>query len=462
MLPERLRLPVSVNGVMKDPPVAKAETYEIPDEVSKEVIDTLMGHTKERGGGLGARVLEFITLYRLNVTTRTKVRYTFENATPDIARNATIKWKQGKTSKTVTDVRLTNSAGFRVPDNLGIILLMIFFQDPAFVAILRHHKGGEMVEEGQAGTNKTKRGKGKKRKADKDLSPGVQLSEDGRAGGDGGCGDGADGRDKQLQKAAGGSAAGDSAYGRADGGSAAFSGRGSGAAGRGGAGAAAGRGCAGAAAGRGRGVTAAGRGGGRAAPSRGRQGGYRGSEDDGVNASLPPADADAAAAAARAASVLALADAEQAVAHLVASSVHVNGNQVGTGSICPNLVEFHGNILPSDVVSVFLEELAPGASTLSYPFAMHPSFCLEPGGAGPGPTTLGQCTGMMRSVWSVASIGYVGSACPHWVILLSLFLLQFFSVLLTIRLSRWCSMPVLLTLLCSAQKAHEPVRPTHH
>jgi len=93
------------------------------------------------------------------------------------------------------------------------------------------------------------------------------------------------------------------------------------------------------------------------------------------------------------------------VAPLVASSIFMDGTLVGTAMICPNLDEYHGTTLPSDVVSVFLRGLSPGASSLVYPFSMHARYCLEPTGAGPVDTTLAQCCNMTRSVWSVESIG---------------------------------------------------------
>lgn len=80
---------------------------------------------------------------------------------------------------------------------------------------------------------------------------------------------------------------------------------------------------------------------------------------------------------------------------------------VGAAMICPHMDEFHGSVLTSDVVSVFLGQLAPGASNVVYPLSMHPQYCLEPGGAGPVRSTLAQCGNMTRSVWSLACIGYV-------------------------------------------------------
>lgn len=78
--------------------------------------------------------------------------------------------------------------------------------------------------------------------------------------------------------------------------------------------------------------------------------------------------------------------------------------------ICPEMDEYHGNVLAPDVVSVFLRELSPGASNTVYALSMHPQYRLEPGGAGPVSSTLAQCGNMTRSVWSLTSIGYVCGA----------------------------------------------------
>jgi len=456
MLPERVRLPTLVNGAMVDPAPAKPETYNISDKVYEEVMTALMIHKKERGGGLKARVKDFMSLYRFNVIKRTRVDYTFENATPELARNATISWWRGRKQTVIKDPRLSNSANIRLPENLSVILLMAHTKDPAFISLLRHYKDGATAEE----TGKQRKcgpRNGKKRKAsvalsadsdsgeDDSANAGGTAQQDGRENGDGHGAGGADREEHegdgdaraQGQVLAGGGhgAAADrgggfgGSAGRRGSGSAGYGSGGSaghrggralagndgcGAAGQGGGvGGSDGRGGGGrggdalagaaqgaAGAGRGRGSAVAGRGIG----ARGRGGGVRGRGGAGI---VEVAGARAAAeAAAAAAAARALANAEGLVAPMVAPSVYMDGSLVGSGSICPNLDEYHGAILPSDVVSVFLGQLAPTALSLVYPFSFDSQYCLEPTGAGPSHTTLEQCANM-RSVWSIKSIGYV-------------------------------------------------------
>jgi len=507
VLPERLRLSVLIDGKMQPPPPPIGNTkapYVIPSALVKKVKSDLMAHNAERAGGFGARLTEFVPLYRHNVITRTGVKYTFENVTPDLVRGVNIKWYNNKKEVSVTDPRLANTALFRIPNVFAVVLLMLYVEDPAFMTILRHYKGGALIEDTETTSKKNK-----KRKVGR-------IPHGGRAGAHGADGGGAganvgDGGDTEADDQEGGGQDGDgdphqglqgegavagqiadpdangrgvdaapdfgasAGAGASLGGGAgaghggAFRGRGSTAADHGGErvrasrmeaavgsdgdgadtgrgdrllpggtdGAAAGRGSCGAAARRGggrtsgrggeastwhggrapighRGGAAAGRGGERAASGpwgrgRGRTSTVRGGAGAvrGAGDAAMVAAADSAAAAAAAAG--ALAAAEDMVAPLVATSVRMDGTLVGTGSICPNLDEYHGASLRSDVVSVFLEQLAPGASSLEYPFALHPEYCLEPTGVGPVRTTLAQCGNMARSVWSLASIGYVQS-----------------------------------------------------
>lgn len=83
---------------------------------------------------------------------------------------------------------------------------------------------------------------------------------------------------------------------------------------------------------------------------------------------------------------------------------------MGTGLVCPGMDEYHGSVLSPDVVSVFLQQVVPAATSSVYPFSTHTKYCLEPTGAGPVRSTLAQCQNM-RSVWSLQSIGYEQSTC---------------------------------------------------
>lgn len=142
-LPERVKLPVSVNGVFKDLPEAKAKLYKISDEVVQHMTGALKAPNVKRGSGMKKRFSEFMTLYSYNVKNRTSVISTFENITPEVARNATITWprsKQSQKDETTFDPRITNSVTLRVAPNFSIILLMVQLKDPAFLSLLRHFK----------------------------------------------------------------------------------------------------------------------------------------------------------------------------------------------------------------------------------------------------------------------------------------------------------------------------------
>lgn len=463
-LPPRLQLPSLVDGVTVDPPAATAREYIIPATIVKQVTDALTKHNTTRAGALGARLFEFMSLYLFNVAKRTGIRYTFENATPDVARGATVVWQKGKRGAKITEAepRFANNADFKVPRCLAVVLLMVHLNDTAFMSLLRHFQGGAVI--GDAAPSQV----GKKRKAGKaltsagvasggagadangvgreDLRDGVNVGADsgGResggtrdnSGGDGateggGVGDMSTG-DRDTSVAARGERGGAS-DGRGGGGLAAGGGggeagaavggggvdvsagdrvagvaaraeRGGSSDGRGGGGLAAGGGGGEAATThRGGGLGPSGREGGASAGPRGRgrgRGGWGAAHKEGARGGANAASAAAAAAAARS-----IEEAERKVAFFVASAVYMDGALVGTGSICPGLADYHGAAMRSDVVSVFLGQLAPGASCLQYPFALDPEYCLEPRGAGPGPTTLAHCANMTRSVWTVASIG---------------------------------------------------------
>lgn len=416
-LPPRLQLPSLVDGVTVDPPAATAREYVIPATIVKQVTDALTKHNTMRAGALGARLFEFMSLYLFNVAKRTGIRYTFENATPDVARGATVVWQKGKRGAKITEAepRFANNADFKVPRCLAVVLLMVHLNDTAFMSLLRHFQGGAVI--GDAAPSQA----GKKRKAGKaltsagvasggagadangvgreDLRDGVNVGADSGGRGSGGTRDNSGG-----DGATEGGGVGDMSTGHWDTSVAARGERGGASDGRGGGGLAAGGGGGEAATThRGGGLGPSGRGGGASAGprSRGRgRGGWGAARKEGARGGANAASAAAAAAAARS-----IEEAERKVASFVASAVYMDGALVGTGSICPGLADYHGAAMGSDVVSVFLGQLAPGASCLQYPFALDPEYCLEPRGAGPGPTTLAHCANMTRSVWTVASIG---------------------------------------------------------
>ena len=144
VLTERVRLsPVDASGSHVDPPAADEKTYTIPDAVVKEVMGVLMMH--DRGASVKDRLVEFFTIYRYNEHMMTGVKYTFENSTPEVARDATVYWWKGKKRKDATDPRLSNAAGIRVDRMSGILLLMVHLEDPAFLSLLRNYKGGALA-----------------------------------------------------------------------------------------------------------------------------------------------------------------------------------------------------------------------------------------------------------------------------------------------------------------------------
>lgn len=192
--------------------------------------NALMVHKAERGSGVKKRLSELMTLYRYNVKSRTNVNYTLENIIPEVARNATITWCKSRRSKkdeTAFNPRITNSATLRVRPNFSIILLMIHFNDPAFVSLLQHKKTGALSPEApptaSAVGTPSRRGKGNKRKASRSPSADdftddglysalegaddCQDDDDGRGGG-GESAERSDGEERALALAAGGSGAG--------------------------------------------------------------------------------------------------------------------------------------------------------------------------------------------------------------------------------------------------------------
>lgn len=474
-LPERIHITPEATGRSPGAAADDRAPYHITDTVVKDVMDALTVQKKERGGGIKERLVELVALYRFNVIKRTRVQYTFEKCTPEVARGATIIWWKGKKKYAVKDPRFCNSASVRVLPILSIFMLMIHLKDPAFMAILRHYKGGALADESAAagksvqspintGT-KAVGGKGQKRKAKRALSDG-------------------DTDDSGAPEADAGDATQDTRQGR---GAAASSGSGAGTADAGSNGASAGGGGGGVAAGSGGGDAAAGSGAGRATtdsgsdkaaarggggevragggqgdagagnagggatadeggpaaleadkgglrtsltgvaaqPASGSSGAVRGDgvlatqkDGSGLGAAVPaggqglaraghaPGGADGGAAAISPAA--ALQAAEDLAAPLVAASVHVDGALVGTGLVCPGMDEYHGSVLSPDVVSVFLQQVLPAATSSVYPFSTHTKYCLEPTGSGPVRSTLAQCLNM-RSVWSLQSIGYVQS-----------------------------------------------------
>jgi len=178
-----------------------------------------MAHKRERGASTKLRWAELFSLYRYSVTKRTGVTYTLESTTPDVARDATICWWKGTKHIRVTDPRLCNSSATRVRPILSIVLLMLCFEDPAFLAILRDFKGGAVVEETVTARSVTpatgNARKAQKRKASKSLSDRGETDEGDDADDDGGgrlgdddqecCQDG--GSDAGRQHKAGGSGA---------------------------------------------------------------------------------------------------------------------------------------------------------------------------------------------------------------------------------------------------------------
>lgn len=78
--------------------------------------------------------------------------------------------------------------------------------------------------------------------------------------------------------------------------------------------------------------------------------------------------------------------------------------------VCPGMEEYHSSVLRPDVVSVFLQEALPAATSSVHPLSTHTEYCFEPTGAGPVRLTLAKGQDM-RSVWSLQSIGYVQSTC---------------------------------------------------
>ena len=150
ILPARLRLSVLIDGQMHPRPSPIGNTkapYVIPAALVKKMKSDLMVHNAERAGGFGARLTEFVALCRHNVITRTGVKYTFENVTPDLVRGVNIKWSNSKKEASVTDPHLANTAHFRILNVFAAILLMLYVEDPAFMTILRHHKGGALIED---------------------------------------------------------------------------------------------------------------------------------------------------------------------------------------------------------------------------------------------------------------------------------------------------------------------------
>jgi len=454
-MPARVHLPsLDANGTTTVPPSAQPRTYQIPDKIVQVVTEALMTHKKTRGGSMKDRLMEFSAIYRYNVNKRTTIKYTFENTTPEVARDATICWWKGNKQIKAVNPRFSNTASARIDPILSIILLMVYLEDPAFLAVLHHYKGGAIVEE----TTTTRKGtptaasqaKSRKRQHAENPSRGEEPSHADAAADDA---DGSHDKDSasmavedaplpgpihvdvggQCSRRGGTSTPGGETHGasnpsRRDGHAGAASqcevGGSSAAAGLtvGGRGGAANRGAAGVAVHRAvgsaldsssraynsrpplgdRGGTAKRLGAAVPASSRGRDRSNSG-RSDGHHAAYDAAtdnDHRATAAAALAAEC-------ELVAPLVASSVHMSGALVGTGSICPEMEEYHGSILSPDVVSVFLEQISPGARSMTYPFALHAQYCLEPNGVGPLPTTLAQCGSMSRSVWSIESIGYV-------------------------------------------------------
>lgn len=485
-LPERVQITSEATGRLTEPVADDRAPYHITDRVVKDVTDALAVQRKERGGDNKERLVELVALYRFNVIKRTRVQYTFEKCTPEVARGATIIWWKGKKKYEVKDPRFCNSASVRVIPILSIFLLMIHLRDPAFMAILRHYKGGALADESaaarksvQSPTNtgtKAVGGKRKKRKAKRALSDG-DTDDSGAPDTD------ADDATQDTLQGRGAAASSGSGAGTADAGSngtAAGSGGGDAAAGSGG-GAAAARdegGDAAAWSGAGRTATdsggdnAAARRGGGVLPAGGRQGdagagnagggataGEGGStapdadeggprtslagvatqrasggsgavrgdgvlatqhDGSGLGAATPAGGqglaraghtpGGAAGGAAATSPAAALQAAEELAAPLVAASVHVDGALVGTGLVCPGMDEYHGSVLSPDVVSVFLQQVVPAATSSVYPFSTHTKYCLEPTGAGPVRSTLAQCQNM-RSVWSLQSIGYEQSTC---------------------------------------------------
>eukprot|EP00170_Pyropia_yezoensis_P005419 contig_22015_g5433 len=147
---QRVQITSEATGRLTEPVADDRAPYHITDRVVKDVTDALAVQRKERGGDNKERLVELVALYRFNVIKRTRVQYTFEKCTPEVARGATIIWWKGKKKYEVKDPRFCNSASVRVIPILSIFLLMIHLRDPAFMAILRHYKGGALADESAA------------------------------------------------------------------------------------------------------------------------------------------------------------------------------------------------------------------------------------------------------------------------------------------------------------------------